>query len=124
MTTVRFRHDIGDLADDLRTIAIKAKPEMVKIIRKGTKVGQTVARDFAKESSGPHGKNYYKRITSEVISPLVGEWGPTGEVEGNAIGAGWRHGQNTDLPRSADVMGPALARESRDLLANLFWPGA
>jgi hypothetical protein len=124
MTRASFRHNIGDLADDLRTIAVTAKPKMAVVVARDVGEGLRLAQGFARSASGIHGTNYYKRITSEMTGLLVGEFGPTGDVRGNAVGAGWRHGVNTDLPKAADIIGPKLARDVGDVLDGLFWPGA
>jgi hypothetical protein len=121
---VRVTSSLGGLAADLRTIAVEAKPAMVKVVRAAVVEGNTLAQGFARAESGRHGKNYYKRITSEMTGLLSGTYGPTGVVEGNAVGAGWRHGHNTDLARSADIIGPKMAGEALDAVDGLFWPGA
>lgn len=128
MPSVRVTHSIGDLASDLTGIAKKARPDMVKVVREGVKVGTSLARDYAKESSGVHGKNYYKRISGEMfgvvefggVGGISGEYGP--HDGGTPVGAGWRHAPpNTDLTRSADVIGPAFVGEVRRLPDKWFW---
>lgn len=119
---IRVEHSIGDLAADAAKIPVRAKRGMVDVVRTNVRQGNTLARRFAREKAGPHGKNYYKRITSEMTGPLEGEYGPTGDVAGKAVGAGWRNGPpNTDLARSADVQGPQLAKDAGDVLDGLFW---
>lgn len=119
---IRVIHDIDDLASDLAGIATRAPKDMRKVVREGIKIGNQVARKSAKASAGPHGKNYYKRISAEMTGPLQGEFGPHGDVSGNAVGAGWRHGgPNTDLPRAADVVGPAFAKKVARLPDGWFW---
>lgn len=122
MATIRVTHDIDDLENDLTHIARTARSDMAGVVRKNVKEGHRLAQRFARAASGPHGRLYYKRITSEMTSPLSGEFGPTGKVAGNAVGAGWRHGSgNTDLLRAADVVGPALADDVQDLAGRWFW---
>lgn len=119
---IRVHHTIGDLADDLRGIAVRAPKDMNRTVREGIKVGNRVARTYAKRSAGPHGKNYYKRISAEMTGLLEGEFGPHGDVDDNAVGAGWRNeGPNTDLARTADVIGPAFAKKVRELPDEWFW---
>lgn len=118
---IRFEHNLGDLTSDLRTIATTTQARMVKVVHKNVKLGERIARRLARESSGPHGLNYYKRITGDMTGPLEGEYGPR---SGNMIGGGWRHGENTDLPRSADQVGPRFAKTVQDEVDDLFWPGA
>lgn len=118
--SIRVIHDLDDLAADLRTIATTTKARMIPIVRRNVALGERTGQRFAKESSGPHGLNYWKRITSDVDG-LEGEYGPHA---GNMIGGGWRNGENTDLPRSADIVGPKFAKDVHDEVDDLFWPGA
>lgn len=119
---ISVRGGVGDLADDLAAIPAKAAPRLVGAVKRNVNQGNALARTFARESSGPHGKNYYKRITAEMTGTYEGEYGPTGDVVGNAVGAGWRSGPpNTDLPRSADIIGPKFADDVGDAIDGLFW---
>lgn len=118
---IRVEHSIGDLADDYAKVPVRAVREMVAVTRRNVRQGNTLARRLARASSGRHGKNYYKRITGEMTGPFEGEYGPTGAVEGRAVGAGWRNGPgNTDLPRSADIQGPKFAKDAGNILDGLF----
>lgn len=115
-------HDIDDLANDLAGIPTKVARQAPGIVRRHVREGTALARSYARAASGPHGKNYYKRITGEMIGPTSGEYGPTGVVAGNAVGGGWRNGPgNTDLPRSADIIGPKFADAIGDMVDGLFW---
>lgn len=121
MLVARLEHGIGDLASDMAKIPPRAIKDMSAVVKRNTKYGEGVAKRFARERAGIHGKNYFKRITSES-SGLTGEYGPTGTVRDNAVGAGWRNGPpNTDLERSQDIVGPKLAADVRDALDGLFW---
>lgn len=127
MATVRVTHSIGDLFADLSKIATETRPRMRGVVRDGVKVGTQLARQYAKENAGPHGKNYYKRITSNMRRDLglfgntiSGEYGPEGIPKTDFVGAGFRHGINTDLPRSADVVGPSFLRSVDDEVDDMF----
>lgn len=120
MATIRVTHTIGDLAADAARIPAKVKREGRKIVRKNVRDGNTLARRYARELSGPHGKNYFKRITGEMTGALEGEYGP--HDGGVPVGGGWRHGApNTELERSQDVIGPRFARDVREMADGLFW---
>jgi hypothetical protein len=119
---VHVTHDIGDLADDLAAIPAKVYRQAPRIVKRNVEQGNRLAQNFARAASGPHGRLYYRRITAEMTGALEGEYGPTGNVAGNAVGAGWRNGPgNTDLPRSADVQGPKFADDIADMVDRLFW---
>lgn len=117
---IRVEHSIGDLASDMAAIPPTAMRDMVDTVRKNTEAGMRYAKGFARQSSGPHGTNYYKRITSDMTGPLTGEYGP--HDGGTPVGAGYRHGPpNTDLARSADLIGPRFARDVEKLPDRWFW---
>jgi hypothetical protein len=123
MATVRVTHTIGGLQRDLTTIATTTRAKLVPVVKRNVEQGNRLAQKFARQSSGPHGRLYYKRITGEMTGTLEGEYGPTGNVVGNAVGAGWRSGPpNTDLPKSADIQGPKFAKDVGDVIDGLFWP--
>lgn len=117
---IRVTNDLSDLAGDTRRIATVAKADMVETVKKNVESGERYARSIAKQESGPHGKNYYKRITGEMTGLLEGEYGP--HAGGTPVGAGWRHGPpNTDLPKSADIVGPRFAKDVGQLPDRWFW---
>lgn len=127
MASVRVTSSLGDLSADLVKIAGETRPRMRGVVRDGVKVGTTLARGFAKEASGPHGQRYWKRITSSMNTGLglfgntiSGEYGPTGSPKTEFVGAGYRSGINTDLPRSADIVGPSFLRSVDDEVADMF----
>lgn len=124
---VTARHSLGDLTRDIEEIAVETRPAMRVVVRDGLKVGTSLARDNAKLSAGPHGKNYYKRISSDMNrggglfgNTISGEYGPTGIPKTDFVGVGFRHGHNTDLARSADIVGPAFLRSTDDAVGALF----
>lgn len=119
---VRVVHSIGDLADDMKAIP----PTMVRkgnqVIRRNIVAGNREARRLARRKSGIHGRNYYKRITSEMTGLFEGEYGPSAvEGSGQYLGAGWRHGENTDLAQSLDLVAPKFHHDVEDMLDELFW---
>lgn len=123
MASVRVTHSIGALAADCATIATTTKLKMSKVVKRNTEQGNKVAQGIARGRSGIHGKNYWKRLSAEMIGPLEGEYGPHGDVVGNAVGAGWRHGPpNTDLEKSLDIQGPKFAADVSATADGLFWP--
>lgn len=124
---VRVIGGVGDLANDLAEIATSTRPRMRGVVRDGVRVGTQLARTYAREQAGPHGKDYYKRISGEMHGGLglfgntiSGEYGPTGIPKTDFVGAGFRHGINTDLPRSADVVGPSFLRSVDDEVQDMF----
>lgn len=121
MATVRESDSIGSLASYLAGAASRVVPEESKVVRKNVREGTKLTRGFARAAAGPHGLNYYKRISGELTGPLQGEFGPEGDVVGNAVGAGWRNGPpNTDLEKTQDVIGPQFADDALAALDRVF----
>lgn len=124
---IRVDHrDITWLAVDQTEIVIGAKKQMPGIVRSNVRKGAVVEKTIARAASGPHGKLYYKRINSQMskgfhgaeTSVYQGSWGPHGG--GTPIGAGWRHGVNTDAAKSADLIAPAFRKDVDDMIGSLF----
>jgi hypothetical protein len=130
--TVHVTHTIGDLARDLAQVPVKAAKECQGIVRDGAKAGAILARANAERTAGAHGKHYPKSITSEQRKPFMGfgasvfsaEYGPdAAKLQG---GMSFEYGSRNqpphlDLARSADVIGPSLGQEVRQMLDRLFW---
>lgn len=133
MARVRVTHSIGRLAADMADIPPRAKVDMRNTVREGLKVGNSLAKDFAKESAGSHGKLYHRAFTTEMhgaLSSLTGgalfsgEYGP--DASRPQGGMSFEYGSRNqkphlDLNRSADIIGPALAGEVRRLPDKWFW---
>lgn len=117
---VKVRHTIDRLADKYEGVAVKTPAALHHIVADNVDYGRDLARALAREKAGPHGQAYWKRITSELTGPLEGEYGPTGEPKTEFVGVGFRSGINTDLPQSADRVGPAMAADVRKLIARLY----
>jgi hypothetical protein len=134
VTRISLHGDLSDLIDDLKTIKREARPRMRNVVREGVKAGTVLAKDNAQRSAGRHGKWYPKAITGEMSASLfgaagliAGEYGPErGRMQGEmSFEYGSRNQKpHLDLARSADVIGPSFAQEARQLLDELFWPGA
>lgn len=119
---VQVQHTIGDLAKDCARVGRTMQPKMARVVKKHTTEGNREARRIAKGAAGPHGTNYYKRIGSEMLTPLEGEYGPEGSPKTDFVGAGYRNGgPNTDLEKSLDIVGPKFRRAVDDVIDGLFW---
>lgn len=115
MATVHVSHTLGDLEAALASRPARITTGLVQAVEKTGTRGNTLARRFAQELSGPHGTSYFKRLSGESTGALSYEYGP--HAGGVPVGGGWRHGTpNTELDRSADIVGPAFARLVRDVL--------
>jgi hypothetical protein len=119
MVRVRVVHDLDDLASDLAGIPVSFARRAPGVVAKSAREGNKLAQGFAREKSGPHGKNYYKRLSAEATGPLTWEYGP--HDGGTPVGAGYRNGGvNLDLPNSADVIAPKFGDAVGKLADDLF----
>lgn len=129
---IKVTHSIDDLARDLQRIPVLASRDVRAAVRHGAMTGNLIAKEHARAKSGPHGKNYAKRIRwdSPQHSLFGGagwsaEYGPTGIPKSEFVGAGYANGAgNTDLEVS---QGPAIgvvAQDIRKAMDDWFWPGA
>lgn len=119
---IRVVHTIDSLFDDLRNMPAKEAVALPKIVKANVTRGNKLAQNFSRERSGPHGKAFHKRMSGEMTGPTSGEYGPEGAPKTNFVGAGFRNSApNMDLPDSADIIGPKLAKDVRDMLDRLFW---
>ena len=120
MATVHVQHTIGDLSRDMLGVAKKVRVVFPKVVARNAREGNRIAQRFARGAAGPHGTNYWKRMSAEAISPLEWEYGP--HDGGTPVGAGYRHGPpNTDMAKSADVIGPKFAADVSKQADRLFW---
>lgn len=127
---VRVINHLDDLTSDLRKIAVRSHADMVGVVRDGIRLGSQEARRFAKRSAGEHGKHYPRSITWEIktqsFGAIIGEYGPDPALPQG--GMSFEHGSrnqppHNDLKKSADLIGPAFAREVRELPSRWFWAG-
>lgn len=130
MARVRVIHGIDDLAADTRRIATTARKDMVGVVREGIRVGNSVAKDNARRSSGKHARLYPGTFTAEMklyggLGLIAGEYGPEDRGQGLLAMYLERGSRNNpphnDLAKSADVIGPAFAGEVRRLPDKWFW---
>lgn len=131
MGHLHVRHHIRDLANDLGAISRRAQPDMIRLVREGVKVGNMLAKDFARESAGRHGRRYPGAFSAEMqpvtggfgVYRVAGTYGPdAAKPQGNMeFERGSRNQKpHLDLARSADIIGPALVKETGDMIDGWF----
>ena len=121
---ITITHTIDDLADDCRAIAVGAKQDMADVVEDNAKAGNRIAKAFATESAGSHGKHYPDRFSPEQIGALEWEYGPSGRPQGEmSFEFGSRNSPpHMDLNRSADIIGPKFGADVAALAGRWFWP--
>ena len=121
---IRVQDTIDDLERDTRRIATTARADMARVVRSRAIEGNRLARGFARHSAGAHGKHYPKAFSAERFAPLVWEYGPDASRPqgGMSFEFGSRNQPpHLDLAHSADIVGPAFARDVDDLADGWFW---
>lgn len=129
---IKVTHDIDDLANDMVAVARNARSDMVKVVRNGIRVGNAVAKDYARVSAGAHGKHYHRAFSAEMhgivsfggTAGISGEYGP--DISKPQGGMSFENGSinqkpHRDLAKSADLIGPSFAQEVRQMTAEWFW---
>ena len=132
---IRVIGGVADLARDQRDIAVRARADMIGVVREGINTGRSVAKDIAKRSAGSHGgvaggkvQPYVKSITAEMtlhgaLGLIAGEWGPDESLPQGDMS--WENGSRNqpphrDIARSGDMVVPAFHREVSDTVAGWF----
>ena len=133
MARVTVRHNIGRLAADMADIPARASVDMRATVHEAGRIGNGLAKDFARESSGTHARKYPGTFSSEMHKTFRGfgsqifaaEYGPRATGQGllaPILENGSRNNSpHFNLTRSADIIGPALAGEVRRLPDRWFW---
>lgn len=117
---------LGDLQRDLERLPAKASKDVRAAVRHASMTGNLIAKENARAKSGPHGRDYYKRLKWDEPEPTGGigwasEFGPVGIPKTNFVGAGWRHGENTDLDLAAPQAIGLVAQDLRKAMDGWFW---
>lgn len=121
---VKVTSHLDALAADMAAIPVRAVKDGSKVVRKNLREGNRLAKAFAKNSAGSHGKLYPLAFSAEMTSALAGEYGPdAAKPQG---GMSFEYGSRNqpphlDLNRSADIIGPKFARDVDDMIGRLFW---
>jgi hypothetical protein len=129
---VNVTNHLDDLTNDLAAIPRRVPRMATDIVRDGARYGNLLAKGYAKESAGKHGKHYPNAFTSEVRRGFFGfgggvyaaEYGPeSGRPQGDmSFERGSRNqSPHNDLAKSADIVGPLLPGQVSNMLRDLFW---
>lgn len=132
MASIKVTNHLDDLTRDIAAIPPAAARRMAGIVRDGANAGAQIARDFARESAGAHGKHYPNSITADSEVGLKGstysaEYGPDSGRKQGGMSFEWgsrNQPPHLDLNKSADIIGPAFPGEVRNMLRDLFWGAA
>jgi hypothetical protein len=113
---------IADLANDCAVIAGAVPVRGRGAVLASAEYGNKVAQGIARAAAGPHGSNYYKRMTAESLGSMVAEYGPEGPPKTDYVGVSGTAGAMRDLTKSAPRAAAHLQKRAGKLLDGLFWP--
>lgn len=117
---VEVQHTLDGLISQFAR-ASNAKPRMAPVVKRHTKMGEAAAKRIAKAEAGPHGASYHKRISHDMRSPLVGEYGPSAPQGSGYTGVNYSGGgPGLDLEKSQDIVGPKYRAAVRKELGRLW----
>lgn len=122
---VTVTHTIGDLDRDLRRIPGKAATAMAKAVRTRAEQGNRHAKASARRTARTHGKHYPDSMIAESVSAFEWVYGPHPSIAQGEMsfefGSTRNQKPHLNLANSADVIGPKLAKDMRDMFDRLFW---
>ena len=121
---ISVTHSIDKLAADLGAIPVRATRELPGVVHESAKDGNRIAKAFAKESAGAHGKHYHKAFTVEKTGPLAYEYGPDeSKPQGGMSFEGGSRNQppHNDLAKSADVVSVEFPAKVSETVGGWFW---
>lgn len=130
---VREHDTLEFLERDLRAVVKRAPLDMTECVRSTIRLGNSIAKDYARASSGSHAKKYPGTFTAEMRPPFrgfgrtitSGEYGPSRRGQGMLAPILERGSRNNkphlNLDRSADGVVPLFQAKVRRLPDKWFW---
>src|SRR4051794_2734654 len=99
---------------------------MARSLNDEARLGNELAKGFARKSAGAHGKHYPNAFSVERTGLLQYEYGPDSAMPqgGMSFEFGSRNQPpHLDLAKSADIISPRLGEAVLNDVDDLFWPG-
>lgn len=129
MGSIKVTNHLDDLTRDMAAIGPAASRRLVTAVRDNANEGARLARTFARETAGAHGKHYPRSITVDSTGKVAGstysaEYGPDPARKQGGMSFEWgsrNQPPHLDLNKSADIVGPQLESDVRAVLNDLFW---
>lgn len=132
---IRVIDTIDELADDMRDIVRQAPRDMRAKVNEAARVGNTVAKDFARQQHSMNSRydiHYSRAFTWEPrgtvsfggVNGYSAEYGP--DISRPQGGMSFERGSRNqpphlDLARSADIIGPSFGQEVGQMVDRWFW---
>ncbi len=116
----RSGNAISETARDLQAAAVKIPTEGNAIVHTNGESANRLARAIAQQKAGPHGENYFKRISAEMTGLLSVEVGPSPLLGTRFTGVGGSAGAGRDLDEALAKVAPAFHKDAADLMDRLL----
>lgn len=116
----RSGNAIPETARDLQAVPVTIAAEGGAIVHRNGESLNRLARAIGKKKAGPHGSNFFKRISAEMLTPLSVEVGPSALLGERYTGVGAPGGPERDLKEALAKVAPEFAKDVADLRDRLL----
>lgn len=123
---VRVEHGIHDLVNDMASKPRAFAREASKLVRKTIREGNRRTIPIARESAGAHGKHYADAFSAEMLSPLVGEYGPEADKDQGDMSFNFgsrNQPPHLDIEKGWDLQEPVFAKDIDSMMDRLSFTG-
>jgi hypothetical protein len=120
ITVRRTTHTLADAARDLEKVPGKIATEGSAIVHRNGDRANRITRAIARKKAGPHGENYFKRVTADMVTPLKVEVGPSALLGTRYVGVGGTAGVNRDLEEALTKVTPQFVRDAEKFMDGLL----
>jgi hypothetical protein len=116
----RSGNAISETARDLQAAAVSIPTEGSAIVHRNGERTNRIARSISRKKAGPHGENFFKRITAEMTGPLTSEIGPSALIGTRYVGVGGSAGVDRDLDEALAKAAPKFHKDAADFMDGLL----
>ncbi|MGH3996680.1 MAG: hypothetical protein ACRDTJ_04375 [Pseudonocardiaceae bacterium] len=116
----RSGNAISTTARDLQAAAVSIPLDGNAIVHSNGETANRLARAIAQSKAGPHGENYYKRISAEMTGQLSVEVGPSDLLGVRYTGVGGSAGAGRDLDEALEAVAPEFHKDAADMMDDLL----
>lgn len=110
---------IDETIRDLEAVPGEIHGKGVAIVHRNGERANRLARNIAKRKAGPHGKDFFKRISAEQTGLSV-EIGPSALLGLRYVGVSGSEGVGRDLDETLVKVVPKFAKDAEDLMDRLL----
>ena len=120
VTVRRSGNGISSIVRDLEATPGKIQSQGGALVHRNGERLNRLARNIARAKAGPHGANYFKRISAEMTGPLSVEVGPSPLQGERYVGVDAPGGPGRDLDEALAKVRPKFYDDASDLMDRLL----